>query len=375
LLLAVAVGGVVVGLVLFRVPSTGPSGSPAPDSVVATVDGEEITARDVDVELILQKRLHEQQGQVLTENPNDLAAFRRDILDQLVDQALIEAEAARQGIAVSEAEVASKLPSLGGGFDVTRLRAAALADGVTEAEFNEWARKRLVLSGYMQTEAAMTKVKAHLESTGRGLTLGVSTGDLAAALQADADVRFFFEGFSGERGAGLPMVREGHPAPPIDLATLAGGRASLAEHAGKPVLVNFWATWCVPCRTEMPLFVSLHQARAAAGLVVLAVDVQETAPVVQPFVSQFGLPFPVLLDESGEVATLYRVKGLPTSFFIGADGVVKRAHRGAILDAAQLDAWVSEILPPGAASRRQGVAERRWSAVAAAPAAISLTDP
>ncbi len=120
----------------------------------------------------------------------------------------------------------------------------------------------------------------------------------------------------------------GDPAPDFTLKNLEGEKVSLSDFKGQPVLINFWATWCPPCRYEMPFIESAWQQYKDDGFVVLAVDVEEPISVVQRFVESFGLTFPILLDYKGEVSDMYRLRAFPTSYFVGRDGKILIAHRG-----------------------------------------------
>ncbi len=139
----------------------------------------------------------------------------------------------------------------------------------------------------------------------------------------------------------------GDTAPAFTLKTLEGSRDSLANYTGHPVLINFWGTWCPPCREEMPRLVAAYQAHQSAGLIILAIDRidQEVSKQdVRQFVAEFQMPFPVLLDERGKVFRRYKLHGLPTSVFIGADGVVRAVNPGPT-SAAALQQHLAEILP------------------------------
>ncbi len=133
----------------------------------------------------------------------------------------------------------------------------------------------------------------------------------------------------------------GSPAPNFELTTLDGEPFSLSQSRGKAVIVNFWATWCPPCKEEMPLLQQYSAARSA-DLMVLGVDVMETADVVKPFASEIGITFPVLFDETGQVYDLYRLRGLPTSFFLDSEGVLRAVHIG-LLDEEMLKGYLSQI--------------------------------
>lgn len=147
--------------------------------------------------------------------------------------------------------------------------------------------------------------------------------------------------------ATLRAQSPGTAAPPVRLHTLHGAAVNLSDYAGRPVLINFWASWCKPCRVEMPLLISVHEAHEEAGLVVLAInltDQERSTRDVQGFQAEFQMPFPVLLDKKGKARKLYRLRGIPTSVFVGSDGVVRSVHPGPISDSV-LRERLHQILP------------------------------
>ena len=138
-------------------------------------------------------------------------------------------------------------------------------------------------------------------------------------------------GGSSEAMKALQITEPRERTAPPDFAfpTLQGKPLSLRELKGKVVLVNFWATWCLPCQWEMPLMESLYQAYKAKGFVVAAISLdQQGATVVEPFVKEKKLTFPVLLDPALQGARQWGVRGLPATFVIGADGYVKGVTYG-----------------------------------------------
>lgn len=142
-------------------------------------------------------------------------------------------------------------------------------------------------------------------------------------------------------------------APNFTLPTLTGGPVTLADWRGQPILINFWASWCVPCRQEMPELVRLAAEHKAQGLVILAVNltVQDTLPEINAFVKEMGLTFPVVLDTTGDVTTtMYRVPGLPTSVFINRGGRITRIQLGAMTK-QQMEEFIATILPEVPASQ------------------------
>ena len=146
------------------------------------------------------------------------------------------------------------------------------------------------------------------------------------------------EGFSS-RPSG-PKI--GSPAPNFALKDLDGNMIYLEETLGKVVLLNFWATWCGPCRVEMPFFERTYAEFKDEDFVVLAVDFDEPIEAVRAFQEELNLNFPILLDPGGEVQRTYRVLGYPTSVLIDREGLIHAIHVGIMSD-AQLDDYLGEL--------------------------------
>lgn len=127
------------------------------------------------------------------------------------------------------------------------------------------------------------------------------------------------------------------------LPKLGGGEVTLSSYFGQAIFLNFWATWCPPCREEMPAMQRVYDRYRQDGLVILAINFQEDAETVQAFVDELGLTFPVLLDRNGEVTMLYQVIGLPTSYFINREGRIHRIRIGAMTEDFMVQT-VEEIL-------------------------------
>lgn len=138
----------------------------------------------------------------------------------------------------------------------------------------------------------------------------------------------------------LPVV--GSPAPEITLQNLQGETVSLSSMRGRPVLVNFWATWCGPCRVEMPEFQEAYLTHGD-DLVILAVNAtnQDNGDIAG-FVNDLGLTFPILLDEEGEALSAYDVFAMPTSVFINRDGIIVDIFTGPI-NRAYIESKLSEL--------------------------------
>lgn len=139
-----------------------------------------------------------------------------------------------------------------------------------------------------------------------------------------------------------PIV--GAPAPAFDLETLAGGRLSLAQLRGSPVVLNFWASWCLPCREEAPLLTAAAADYAARGLRVVGVVYQDSAQSARDFMAQYGQTYDGLLDPDGRTAIDYGVFGIPETYFIDAGGIVRSRQVGAVT-AGDLRRQIEAILP------------------------------
>ncbi len=135
-------------------------------------------------------------------------------------------------------------------------------------------------------------------------------------------------------------LQEREEPPNFRLILEDGRHISLQDLRGRPVLINFWATWCGPCRLEMPDIVAVAQANP--DLIVLAVNVQETMEQVRPFAEEFQMQLPVVRDTDGELRTLYAVRGMPTSVFIDRQGKIFTVWAG-MLTADLLQEIVADI--------------------------------
>ena len=117
-------------------------------------------------------------------------------------------------------------------------------------------------------------------------------------------------------------------APGFTLADLDGSMVSLDDSSGKVRLIDFWATWCAPCREEIPMLNELHAAYAAEGLEILAIsDVDEDADIVQPFVDEHGVEYRNLIGNA-DVSSEYKVYGLPTAFLVDGEGKIVKTFFG-----------------------------------------------
>jgi len=124
-------------------------------------------------------------------------------------------------------------------------------------------------------------------------------------------------------GAGGPG-----PAPSFTLASRSGGEVSLAHYKGQVVMINFWASWCGPCRQEMPLLESIYRKYGKMGFTLLGVNVEPDSQAANAWLKQTPVSFPILYDKDSKVSKLYDVAGMPSTVIIDRSGKLRMLHRG-----------------------------------------------
>lgn len=144
----------------------------------------------------------------------------------------------------------------------------------------------------------------------------------------------------------LSAPQAGFPAPDFTLKAPSGETLTLSSLQGQAVLVNFWATWCPPCRAEMPAIQKMYEEYREQGFTVLAVNstFQDDPLAVVPFADEYGLTFPILLDETADVTRAYQVRSLPSSYFINRYGVITQVVIGGPMSETLLRTRIEEAL-------------------------------
>ena len=141
----------------------------------------------------------------------------------------------------------------------------------------------------------------------------------------------------------IPSPLIDRPAPTFSLPLFDGGRFSLADHRGQVVVVNFWASWCVPCREEAPLLETTWRAYRDRGVIIVGVNFQDDEAAARAFVREFGLTFPNGRDEGSRIAVDYGVYGIPELFFVTSDARIASKHIG-LIGRAGLEGRIQEAL-------------------------------
>jgi len=143
-----------------------------------------------------------------------------------------------------------------------------------------------------------------------------------------------------------PNPKAGFAAPDFTLDTLDGGQLTLSQLQGHPVVLNLWASWCLPCRHEMPTIEKVYQKYQDTGLMVVGLNLtsQDSVPDVKAFVKELGLTFPIVLDRDGAVSERYQLLGLPSTFFIDRKGIIRSVVVGGPMSEATLQSKVEDLL-------------------------------
>ncbi len=138
-------------------------------------------------------------------------------------------------------------------------------------------------------------------------------------------------------------VNVGDRAPDFTLTDLDGNQLSLSDFRGKVVFINFWATWCPPCRAEMPEIEAVHQQYKTKDVVVIGVDILEADDKVRQFVKQGGYSWTFVIDSAGLVSADYNINAIPTSYFIDKEGIIRAVNIGAMTKRA-MEAKLAEAM-------------------------------
>ncbi|WP_067725298.1 peroxiredoxin family protein [Oceanobacillus damuensis] len=122
----------------------------------------------------------------------------------------------------------------------------------------------------------------------------------------------------------------GNKAPDFELMSMTGETVKLSDYTGQRVMLNFWTTWCPPCREEMPDMQRFYEDKEAVILAINLTDMEKNRTQVTEFAGEYGLTFPILMDEAGEVSTLYRISPIPTTYMVDSKGIIRHKAYGAM---------------------------------------------
>jgi len=144
---------------------------------------------------------------------------------------------------------------------------------------------------------------------------------------------------SSDAGPGI-----GNPAPDFQLHDIEGQTITLSNLRGSPVILNFWASWCGPCKHEMPFIQQIYEDWQSEGVILLSINFRETYSVATQFMESNELSFPVLFDTDGTVGLDYKVSGIPTTFFIDKGGSIQAQKLGSFTSVTEIENYLIKII-------------------------------
>ena len=177
-----------------------------------------------------------------------------------------------------------------------------------------------------------------------GAALVGCSGDGSADAAGNPSANPVVSGAQSAESTTQTGVTPGKLARDFTLESLDGSQVSLSDYRGQVVLVNFWATWCPPCRAEIPDLEAAYQAHRQDGFVILGVDVEDPRHLIESFLDEVEMTYPILLDEAGRTSREYRAPGLPMTLLLDREGVIQVRHAGYI-SAEQLSEYLEQVLP------------------------------
>ncbi len=241
------------------------------------------------------------------------------VFQSFLEDLLLARAAAQAGVQVSDAAVETEEKRIlqVGNAEAPKLAAVLAQVGLSREGWRKELGRSILAGNYLEDVALATVAPGKREEQRR-----IYLQNLRAASRLQ--VLFKPQPIEG--------LRVGNVAPDFELIDLSGKPLRLRDLRGKAVILNFWATWCAPCRQEMPLLQQAFAQYAPEGLVIVGVDLGEEQTIVQNYVDQLGIDFPIVLDREEQVSRRYRVFGLPTSFFINRQGVIDYMLVGPVSD-------------------------------------------
>ena len=313
-------------------------GVPAPlddlPAVVATVNGESITREQLTQLIRINQALYPiTNGSEVVLDANTLQTLRASLLEQMVNNRIELSAAKAAGVTVNDADVESEFAQFKTVYrvDDARLEQSLTRYGLTSKDIKTWLRDSAMVNRFL--------VLAGQESAKAGKPFSREAWLNDQLVTADVNINLT----GAQNNAPLKV---GEAPPDFQLKDLNGKTWTLAELRGKPVIINFWATWCAPCKFEMPLLEAAYKKYKDQGLVVLAVDIKTDngEAAVRKYVQDMGLTFPIPVDSTGDAERNYRVRAYPTTYFVSRDGKLREIKRGAFINADQLNVSVDKIM-------------------------------
>jgi peroxiredoxin len=295
-----------------------------PSDAVARVNGEFILEADITREIELTRASF-----ALSNRDDAEAPSRSAVLEELISRKMQVQDASKAGVEVSPQEVDNELANVlqRTGDSLQELEAALEKHNLKLDDIKLVIANTSMVNKYI-AEYVVADASTDAERQNR-------VNEWRTTLFQTSKVERFKSSGTG------PAPRVGSEAPDFTLKDLGGKEVKLSDLRGRPVMLNFWATWCPPCRAEIPVIRELYAETNANGEAyeILGVATQSDAQTIQAFAEELDITFPILPDAENRITELYHVLPIPTSFFIDKDGIIRYMHIG-ILDRTTLEKWL-----------------------------------
>jgi peroxiredoxin len=339
-----AVGLLAILLMLFARPPRSVSvrepATPTPH-IIATVDSEGILLSEWEQAVAVD--------QVMSLLVGQRPPSPEETLSRLINERLVLKAARAEGL--PEANRSDAEAWLRGFLTMWNVEEAALEQALAQEGLSRGELTDEIIPRLLQVQEALEKLApsggsedwiSDLRKEARvqileNLTLSTSLASSSATPRAPVDTAA--DPVSSSGNSTYPRI--GDLAPGFTLENLAGTPVHLTDYRGRPVLLNFWAAWCTPCQDELLMLQDL----GAEELAILSIAVREPAATARPVAEELAVEHPLLLDKSGKISDLYRVRGLPASLFLDRQGLIVARHVGP-LDKAALDHYLSLLATP-----------------------------
>lgn len=319
LLMAGAVGLVAIALWAYL---SNPN-SIVPSDAVARVNGEYVYDRDITHEIDLERAILD-----ITKNTKDKPPSAADALENLLNFRVQVQDAKKAGTTVTPEEAASALKDT-----LSKMGATESTMSTALGKYN------LTLDDLKQVSSDGVLVNKHLAND---VLAGANTvadrqqraNDWQTSLSQSSKIDRFKSPGSG------PAPTLGSEAPDFTLRAMSGEEIKLSALRGHPVMINFWATWCSPCRVEIPEIARMYSDTHKGGnYEILGVATNSEQETIKAFSKELGMTFPLLPDDGNHITSLYHVLPIPTTFFIDKDGIIRDTHIGPV-DRALMEKWL-----------------------------------
>ena len=372
LVVTVAVTLVLLVVFLFALQAPGPAPAPtatpftgvlgtatvaADATAVASVDGDPISRAEWQKAVAIDRAMSQLAGQTA---PNAEVT-----LDRLINQRLVLRQAGNKTSA-SNANAQERLAQLEQNWraDDAAVDRALASVNLSRQDLLAEVKRLLVVEAYLkqqQNPTAWLAAQRANSQVGVLADLSVPVAQVPTPTTVTATAATTITPTRVAQSAApapAKMIPEG--ASPGQLAfdfaldDVSGQRVKLSDLRGHPVVVNFWATWCPPCRQELPALQSAYQRFRDKGVILVGVDLKENAETIQNFTTQFSLTYPLLLDRDGAVSERYQVRGIPTTVIVDADGVVRARHVGPLTE-DKFAEYVTPLLAPSSPTDPKGL--------------------